>query len=256
MAVEGNFDYASARVCAHHGRRLREADWHLLEASRDLPHYLDAIRRSALAIWVASLDTRDSHAIERSLRLEWHLYVNRVTTWHPREWQAWLAWIAWLPTLSLLAQLARAERAPPWILADPLCGTIAMGTLAERRSAALKDAALAHFEPAISGRIPMATLWRAHWQTLLAQTDAHTDQLLTALMRTLDEHVQKLTTVSGSSMPLREEFDRRLARLFRAGAGTIVATVCHLALLALDLERLRGGLVTRSLFARPASEAA
>jgi hypothetical protein len=30
----------------------------------------------------------------------------------------------------------------------------------------------------------------------------------------------------------------------------VVATLCHLALMALDFERLRGGLVNRSLFAR------
>ena len=47
---------------------------------------------------------------------------------------------------------------------------------------------------------------------------------------------------------LRNQLRERLKRIFRAAAGTPVATLCHLALMALDFERLRGGLVTRSLF--------
>lgn len=257
MTVEGSFDYASARVHAHYGRRLREVDWRLLEASRDLRHYLDAVRTSALSGWVSSLDvTRDSHAIERSLRLEWRRYVESVAAWHPHEWQPWLTWLGWLPFLSLLAQLALPERVPPWILADPVCGAIATGTLIERRSAVLKDNELAPFEPAISGKVPTATLWRAHWQVLMPQTDAHTDQLLTALLRAIDRYAEKLSTIVGSAAGLREELDHRLTKLFRAGTNTIVATVCHLALLALDIERLRGGMVTRSFFAAHTGEAA
>lgn len=257
MAIEGHFDYALARVQAHYGRRLREADWRRLEASRDLRHYLDAVRTSALGGWVSSLDiTRDSHAIERSLRLEWRYYVEGVATWHPREWQPWLAWLAWLPSLSLLAQLARPERVPAWILADPVCGAIAPGTLLERRNAVLKDPALAPFEPGISGRAPMWSVWRAHWQVLMPHTDEHTAQLLTTVLHTIDRYAEELSAIVGSAAAQREELDRRLTRLFRAGADTIVATVCHLALLALDLERLRGGLATRSVFALSTGKAA
>jgi hypothetical protein len=43
--------------------------------------------------------------------------------------------------------------------------------------------------------------------------------------------------------------------LFRAAAGTVIATLCHLALLALELERLRGGLIDRCLFAARMTEA-
>ena len=53
---------------------------------------------------------------------------------------------------------------------------------------------------------------------------------------------------SDSAEPLRRELVSRLQRLLRAAAGTVVVTVCHLALVALDLERLRGGLSRRCLF--------
>ena len=39
-----------------------------------------------------------------------------------------------------------------------------------------------------------------------------------------------------------------LRRLFRLHAGSAAAVFAYLALVALDLERLRGGLVVRALF--------
>jgi hypothetical protein len=48
---------------------------------------------------------------------------------------------------------------------------------------------------------------------------------------------------------LRHELHERLTGLFRAATGTVAATFCHLMLIALDFERLRGGFVSRRLFA-------
>jgi len=256
MPAEANLDYALARVHAHYGRRLSHDDWLRLEVSRDLGHYLDAVRASALGGWVISLDlSSDAHAMERALRAEWRQYVEGVASWHPREWQLWLRWWVWLPVLSLLAQLARPEPAPAWMLADPVCGPIAPGGPAER-SAALRTTALAPLEPAIMGRFPVAALWRAHWQALTPPADAHTRQLLGLLCRGIDAHVARLLEDGPAASVLRGELTERLSRLFRAAAGTAVATACHLALLALDLERLRGGLVRRRVLAADAREAA
>jgi len=47
---------------------------------------------------------------------------------------------------------------------------------------------------------------------------------------------------------------RELLKLFRRHAGSAVAVFAYLAMAALDVERLRGGLVVRALF-EPASEA-
>jgi hypothetical protein len=248
--------YALARVQAHYGRRLGEIDWRVLDASRDLSHYLDAVRAGALADWVSSLDlTQDCHAIERSLRIEWRRYVKRVAAWHPQAWQPWLAWLAWLPTLSLLAQLARAEPAPAWLMADPVCGPIAPGVPAERITK-LHGASLAVFEPAISGRLAVGTLWRLHWLALIPRTDERTRELLGILSRAIGAYADQLAPASGSATAARQQLADRLTKLFRAGAGSVVATVCYLALLALDLERLRGGLTNRCLLPVRVLEAA
>jgi hypothetical protein len=256
MAGEGNLDYALARVHARHGQRLDETDWRRLEASRELGQYLDSVRASALTTWVTSLDpTRDAHAIERTLRLEWRQYVEGVAIWHPREYQPWLAWCAWLPVLSLLARLSRPEPAPTWLLADPLCGPVAPGSPAER-AAALQKTELAPLAPAVLGRIPMGSAWLAHWQTLTPRSDAQTRQLVGRILRAIDTHLDRLLNNAADTLALRKGLADQLMTLFRAGGSTTAATVCHLALLALDLERLRGGLVSRSVVAVRAAEAA
>jgi hypothetical protein len=68
--------------------------------------------------------------------------------------------------------------------------------------------------------------------------------------KTVQEHTRKLALEGANGTVLRDQLRERLDRLFRAAAGTVVATLCHLALMALDFERLRGGLVNRALFPR------
>jgi hypothetical protein len=257
MTAEGNLDYALARVHARHGLRLQESGWRRLEAARDLGQFLDAVSATRLAPWVASLDpTRDAHVIERTLRVEWRRYVDGVASWHPRPWQAWLAWWAWLPSLSLLARLARPEPAPDWLLADPVCGPIAPGNPVDR-AAALHGTALAPLQAAILGRIPVGEAWRTHWQALTPRSDARTRELLDLLLRAAAAHAGSLLIDDGTSaLALRSELGERLRKLFRAAEGSVAATACHLALLALELERLRGGLVSRWAFPHRAGQAA
>jgi len=248
VAIEGNLDYALARVAARHGQRLDDADWRRLEASRDLDHYLAAVRSTAFGGWVSSFDAeQDCHAIERALRAHWRRYVDTVAAWHPQAWQAWLTWLAWLPTLSLLAQLARPDSAPVWMLADPLFGPLAPGTTADR-AVALANTALAPLEPAVAGRTSPGAAWSAEWQALRPRADSRTQQSLRLLWQAMEQHERDLLHASDAAEPLRNQLASRLQRLLRLAAGTVTVTVCHLALIALDLERLRGGLVRRCLF--------
>jgi hypothetical protein len=138
---------------------------------------------------------------------------------------------------------------PGWLLADPILGPVARGTSAERL-AALKGTELAVFGPVFTGRVPLGDLWLAHWRELRPPVDAFTEQLLGTVSRALQEHARRLALEDANAVALRDELRERLNRLFRAAAGTLVATLCHLTLMALDFERLRGGLVNRSLFAR------
>jgi len=231
MIEGGNLDYASARVRARHGARLTERDWERVEAIGGLAECLDALRTTSLARWAAPLDsTDDSHGLERALRAQWRRYVDEVASWHPIANQPWLVWLAWLPSLSLIAQFARPEPAPAWLLADPLLGPLAAGEPLER-STAMERTALAPLVPGVRAAQPLLVLWQAQWRRLAPRREP--------MAREVD--------TSGT-----RESAGELARLYRACAGTIVASACHLLMLALDLERLRGILVIRCLFGRTA----
>jgi hypothetical protein len=248
VAIAGNLDYALARVAARQGQRVDDAAWRRLEASRDLDHYVAAVRSTALARWVSAMAAdHDCHTMERSLREQWRRYVEEVAGWHPRAWQAWLAWPAWLPALSLLAQLARPALTPQWLLADPVLGPIGVGTPSDR-AAALARTRLAPLAPAVAGRTSPGAAWCTQWQVLQPRSDIRTQHCLLMLRRTMEQHARALQLASDSAEVLRTELANRLQRLFRAAADTVIASVCHLALVGVDLERLRGGLACRRLF--------
>lgn len=250
MSLEGSVEYALTRVQSQYGNRPDSSEWRRLEASHDLGQYLEAARSSIFGPWVSTLDrSREVHVIERALRGAWRSYVRTVAAWHPRPWQPWLTWLEWLPTLGLIALLEHAGPPPAWLLADPILGP-AVRRASTERPVALKGTALAFFEPAIAGRVPLADLWLARWRELRPPIDAFTEQLLARVRRVVQEHARMLTLEGADAVALRDQLRERLNKLFRAAGGTLVATLCHLALMALDFERLRGGLVNRSLFAR------
>ena len=100
----------------------------------------------------------------------------------------------------------------------------------------------------MAGRISPGAAWSAHWQTLWPRADARTQHCLDLLLQAVQQHERALLLATDTAEPLREQLANRLQRLLRIAAGTVIVTVCHLALLALDLERLRGGLARRCLF--------
>ena len=252
MAIDGSLEYATTRVHARHALLLDESTWHRIESSRGAAHFLGALRTSTLAEWIAATDdASDSHRVERMLRGRWVSYVNAVAAWHPLCWQRWLQWLAWLPGLSLFAHLARGAAAPAWLMADPVYSPLAARP-ADERPAALAGSALAPLSPVLTQSVPVSIAWNAHWQRLLPHTDETTRQHLRTLQSALTRHAEAMRQSTDSGAAARVELARSLAKLFRQAAGTVVATVCHLGLLALQLERLRGGLVRRMLFATTA----
>jgi hypothetical protein len=234
MSLDGTVEYALTRVQSRYGNRPDASEWRRLEASHDLGQYLEAARGGIFAPWISSLDrNREAHAIERTLRGEWRDYVRSVASWHPREWQPWLTWLEWLPTLPLINRLRQPSALPAWLKADPILATVP-----------------ALFEPAITNKVSPVELWLAHWRALRPPLDAFTLQLLDSVSRAVRKHGEMLVAEGADAKVLRDQLRERMQKLFRASAGTVVATLCHLLLMALDFERLRGGLVDRSLFAR------
>jgi hypothetical protein len=99
---------------------------------------------------------------------------------------------------------------------------------------------------ATPGQDADAAHWLHAWQRLMPQGDAPP-----AVQRTAALLMPTLPGLGGSDTgrgALAEAQRRALLDLFRRRAASAVAVFAHLALVALDVERLRGGIITRVLF--------
>jgi hypothetical protein len=105
------------------------------------------------------------------------------------------------------------------------------------------------------GELPLASegegkrlleLWRARWP----RASVGQRRALNALVDALSRHSDEMATAASTSdgWLLRAALGTQLARLFRAEREQPTAVFCHLGMIALDVERLRGALLRRALF--------
>lgn len=255
-APDTAFGFSQARVQARHGSRLAAADWQQLEASGDLGTLLHACRSSPLARWVSHLGTQHSvHEIELGLRRDWAAYVEEVAAWQPRAWRPTTLWLRWLPWLPGLQKLARTGRPPAWMRGDPVLGPI-VATEPQQRRGALAGSPLQPLAAGFVARPDVARAWLQQWRRLWPASPRAVRPALERLARELEQHGARVAALpdGAASLELRQQLVERLARLFRRHPLTPAATLAHLALVGLDLERLGGTLALRALRA-PRSDA-
>jgi len=210
---QGDLDYASARIAARYGERPSETAWRSIGVIRELPVLLDAARQGPFRRWVAGLEPgSDAHAIEAAMRSSWRALCSEVCAWMPPEWQRAVELARALPDLPIEAYLARGE--PP---------------LAWMRDYG-RPAAGADPDP-----VALLAAWRQEWRQRVPP-HARRDPLLSELARLLRS-------------PARRELAARLPLLYRRAVLEPSAAFVFLALSALDMERLRGELLRRALFA-------
>jgi hypothetical protein len=246
MMARPDFAYAQARLQARHARLPEAASWHALEASRSAGHYLAASRTGPLAHWTEGLDEDcNVQRIERQLRAMWRRYVGEVAHWCPARWQPATQWFGTLGELAVIDAACRRAGAQPWAQADEPLAALAQPDAA-RREPALRALRLTPFA-ALTDRSPAgdaAAIWLHQWQRLLPP--ALGDAAL--IQRPAEILLPRWLGNGGSRAANAEPAEGQLRKLFRRHAASAVAVFAHLALVALALERLRGGLVVRSLF--------
>lgn len=231
MPERARFAYAQARLQAHHGRRPTAASWRVLAASKSLGHYLDGARQTGLAPWVTHLSSNaDVHGIETTLRRDWRAFVKRVASWLPEDWRAAVLWTATLPDLPLTAHRARGLEPPHWA-----------EEIVDNDNA---RPVRAHAQDGAAAQDPL-TAWlnafRARWPDG-ARDDAREVE---ALINSIGHY---LGGGAADSETARERLRTRLTKTFRHGAQRPVAVFAFLALMAFDVEKLRGDLTSRALF--------
>ena len=248
-----DFAFAQARVQARLGERLSATGWRALESTLGLPQYLASVRNTSLARYVQHFSTNlTPHTIERSLRDDWRAEVEAVRHWVPESWSPAVAWTTWLPYLDALAWLAGGGTVLPWMQADAVLSGVAA-----------RELAVGHATFGILPDDDTPAGWRArwfdHWTSLYPKTRDEEKAGLRLLVAAVQRYFGTLER-PGSSRTERREASERLeadaAGLVHRRAEAPVVVFCHLALVALDLQRLRDGLLRRALFRDEAAEQA
>ena len=255
MNAGPKWSYVQARLQARHGERLTEAEWRTLEAAKSLDHFIERSRATSLRRFTSHVNaSMASQTIERMLRGIWRTYVAEVVDWLALDWQPAVFWVAPIVDLPTVDALLRGD-VPAWVGEDPVLADFADDDL-QQRDAALRKSPLAALLAAKGRASSLAGRWTAHWRVLWPRgvpADGLDD--LAAAVRT---HFELLARASAkeTSAPYRRDLAQKLTRLFRRHSASPVAVFAHLALVALDLERLRGNLVRRRLFASASAKEA
>jgi hypothetical protein len=248
----GSLEYAHARVQARHGLRAGDRAWQRLETTRDFAALLEVARQSPLRPWTAGITApAQPHQIEGRLRMHWRAAVEEVTSWMPLPWQASLRWCAALPELPALQHLARGHAASGWMHDDASYRALAAAPTGERQ-AALAGGPFAPLAPAWPAPEALAQEWYAQWLRRLPRPLASGTASLAQVAAALSDHAGAFAAAAASGAAhgtlLRRALQARLVLLMRRATAEPALAFIHLALTALELERLRGELLSRALF--------
>jgi len=257
-------DYAQARIQARFGERPDEYAWRRLEAVRGLPGFLDAARASGLGRWLAGIDERsDSHAVEIALRESLRSAIRELASWMPVPWRAALAWTLHLVDLPALLHLVRGRSRLSWMARDPVLRRYAAADAGEGRAALEADFGSMLF-PA-EGLRPEArpnaeadllrAAWSRRWMALWPDTGEEERNAILGVVRCIERDLEGPPPSSAErGAPQRTILQQRLRHLLRGSTLQPAAAFAYLAIAALDLERLRAGLLTRALFHRASEQ--
>lgn len=245
----GSLEYATARLQARHGDRLDEAGWRRLEVVRGFAPLLEAARGTSLRPWLVGI-TADSSgpAIEATLRGHWRMRVAMVAAWMPPPWAAAVRWCAALPELPALQHLARGGEPTADLREDPAW----RGLVESAPPARAAWLAASPWAPlAARGAAPqdIGGAWLAEWRRRWPMATGEAADTLARLAQVLGEHrAAFVRSAPGQGWLLRAALQVRLSQLLRRVALQPAVAFIHLALWALELERLRAELLRHRLF--------
>lgn len=255
-----DFGYAQARIQARYAMLPAQAEWQRLSGARSLGAYLEEARVGPLRPWLKGFSALSGpHDVERGLRaLAWE-QTQEVAGWVPRAWRPAVQWVGWLPFLAVFEQLARTRPLPvwavPWASQDQR-----LRTLLETDGVPLPGALQQHgltrlVTPGDAEQV--ASRWVQGWQSRWPAARRAQTRPLETFSRELVAHLTAFRQASpDGAWDLRHQLRERLRLRLHQRLLQPLTVFLYLALVLLDLERLRGELLRRCLFAPGAQGAA
>ncbi len=251
MNLNRDFSYCQARLQARYATLPDAAEWQRLAGVRTLAAFLEEARLGPLRPWVKRLSaTSDALVLERGLRALAAELADEAARWVPGPWRAAVAWTAWLPYLPVfehLADTARPERPPDWASADPRLRAL-VSDAGEPDPDALQRAGLRMLcDAPRPDQIPAR--WADEWRHRWPPDRRGWKHDLEAFTARLAAHLSAFRQADpADAWNLRQALRERLRLQFHQSMPAPVTVHIYLALILLDLERLRAELLRRALF--------
>lgn len=249
MRTLGRLAYAQARIQARLSKLTSDSGWERLGAVRAYSAYLQEARGTPLRSWVAGISPDSgSHEIERVLRGQFRSVVDESRGWAPEAWRPAVDWVRWLAYVPLLDHLRRGDAAPGWARRDPDLRPWldASGRL---RPQGLEGAGALDLLETGQGEGSVARAWGDGWRRRWPPSRKAWASNLERVAGLFEELLGGADAAQVAGPDGRGHLRGRFERLFRRLPLEPAALFCYLALVALDLERLRGALTARALFA-------
>jgi hypothetical protein len=240
--------YAEARLSARYAALPGENEWQRLAAARTFASFVEEARVGPFQTWIKGVSAlSDAHEIERALRaLAWDL-VDEAADWVPQGWRSAVHWWAWIPFLPLLAQGLAGKPLPAWAARDYRLRALldAEGALDPLAVAQHGLGPLGHGRD----RTAVATAWAQEWRRLWPRVSGAPGRHLESLVAEIAAHLAHFALLTpAETWSARRVLRERLRLRFHQRVLEPASLFVYLALVLLDLERLRGELLTRALF--------
>ena len=243
-AMTPAFAYLQARLQAHHGRRLDEDGWQHLERVNSYRLFLKNARDTALAPWLQAIgEANDPWVVEQRLWEALRLSVAQVTRWAPPEWHPAILWTIPLWQLPAWRHFWQGQPLPLGLLLADIDAN-ADGIVA--------------LQQAWRSGVPLLSAWLVYWRHLWPPQRGQQGDPLEQWIKIVQDHVALFAALpdATAARTARLALQQQLRGLFRRYSGQPAVLFVHLALMALDFERLRGDLVLRALYHATEGESA
>jgi len=248
MNNKAHFAYVQARLQARHGARPKEGEWRRLHSIGDLGNYLQVAQRGPLNNWVVGMNpSTDVHDIELTLRQRFRSYIDEVSQWLGNDWRSAIIWTKRLVDLPALYYLLSGQPINSWMLDDPELKAFAHVN-ENLRTEAFMASDCAVFLQAWKNQQRLTDAWFQEFQNRCPHTISKQSGLMHVWKAIANRLQAQCEAPNDNTAIARESLETELSAGFRKYSGSPAAFFIHLVLTALDLEKLRGGLVHRSLF--------
>ncbi len=247
MVSAARYAYVQTRLQARHGARPGDDEWRQLQSIGDLGNYLQVAQRGPLNIWVVGVAVNTPvHEIELLLRQRFRAYIEELSHWLSDEWRSSVLWVKRLVDLPALQHILSGQPTANWMLDDPELKPF-IHVNQNLRNDAFRESECNLLLEAWQNHESLADAWFRQWVSLSpsGNKNMHLESIWKRVSRRIEEQCE---APDSSTEQSREILEQELRGLFRRMAGCPENVFVHLGLIALDLEKLRGGLLHRAIF--------